>query len=372
MKIKSLVYEDKSRHWSLNRVEFNDLTLLVGASGVGKTQILRAIYNITQIAQGASLNGIKWHIEFEDTDQTFYQWSGEFENLGYKDNPFEDENDTKPKITCESIVSNDIEVIKRKSTDIFFKGNPTVKLSQNQSVLALIQDKPIICMTEMFRLITFNDYTSLPKKKKATSRDLGTDPKMYPDLQSVRHSNADILIKLYLCSRVAPEVFDTIKQLFMDIFPFVENIRMRLINQNIFPSLVAVQLQLKEKDVDRWIPEKEMSLGMHRTLLQISELHLCTDGTVFLIDEFENSLGINCIDDLTSTLMTYERDLQFIITSHHPYIINNISYKNWKIVTRNGGVVTAKDATDYDIGKSKHQAFTQLINLDAYSEGIAE
>ena len=70
--------------------------------------------------------------------------------------------------------------------------------------------------------------------------------------------------------------------------------------------------------------------------------------------------------------MTYERDLQFIITSHHPYIINNISYKNWKIVTRNGGVVTAKDATDYDIGKSKHQAFTQLINLDAYSEGIAE
>jgi len=60
--------------------------------------------------------------------------------------------------------------------------------------------------------------------------------------------------------------------------------------------------------------------------------------------------------------------IQFIITSHHPYIINNIHYKNWKIVTRNGGKVSTQDADDF-MGKSKHEAFIQLINHPSYKTG---
>ncbi|MGB3265930.1 MAG: ATP-binding protein, partial [Microcoleus sp.] len=86
-------------------------------------------------------------------------------------------------------------------------------------------------------------------------------------------------------------------------------------------------------------------------------------------DEFENSLGINCIDVVTD-LIVENRNIQFILTSHHPYIINNIGMEHWKIVTRQGGVVTVKDAKDLNLGKSRHQAFTQLINLEEYSEGI--
>jgi hypothetical protein len=74
---------------------------------------------------------------------------------------------------------------------------------------------------------------------------------------------------------------------------------------------------------------------------------------------------------VTSSILTSERDLQFIITSHHPYIINNIDYHYWKLVTRNGSILKAENATKYGIGRSKHEAFTQLINLDAYAEGIA-
>ena len=109
---------------------------------------------------------------------------------------------------------------------------------------------------------------------------------------------------------------------------------------------------------------------MFRTLTHIAELYLCADDTAILIDEFENSLGINCIDELTSSIVSSDRNLQFIITSHHPYIINNIDISHWKLVTRNGGVVTATDAEKFGIGKSKHQAFTQLLNLDAYTDGV--
>jgi AAA15 family ATPase/GTPase len=108
---------------------------------------------------------------------------------------------------------------------------------------------------------------------------------------------------------------------------------------------------------------------MLKTLIHISELYLSPEGTVILIDEFENSLGINCIDVVTD-LIRENRNIQFILTSHHPYIINNIGMEHWKIVTRKGGVVTVKDAKDLNLGKSRHQAFTQLINLEEYNEGI--
>ena len=104
--------------------------------------------------------------------------------------------------------------------------------------------------------------------------------------------------------------------------------------------------------------------------MHISELYLSTEGTVILIDEFENSLGVNCIDVVTDLLIE-NRELQFIITSHHPYIINKIGMEHWKIVTRKGGIVTAKDVKEFNLPKSRHQAFMQLMNLDAYREGIA-
>jgi hypothetical protein len=41
----------------------------------------------------------------------------------------------------------------------------------------------------------------------------------------------------------------------------------------------------------------------------------------------------------------------------------------WKIVSRKGGVVTVKSAKELNLGKSKHQAYLQLINkLETYNE----
>ncbi|MDM8527422.1 hypothetical protein QUF58_04350 [Anaerolineales bacterium HSG24] len=43
MRIKQFSYENKRLGWKLNPVEFSTVNLLVGASGVGKTQILDAL-----------------------------------------------------------------------------------------------------------------------------------------------------------------------------------------------------------------------------------------------------------------------------------------------------------------------------------------
>jgi predicted ATP-dependent endonuclease of OLD family len=111
-------------------------------------------------------------------------------------------------------------------------------------------------------------------------------------------------------------------------------------------------------------------MGLLKTLAHITEIHLLAEGSILLIDEFENSLGVNCIDVVTE-LLNDRKDIQFIITSHHPYIINKIPMQHWKIITRKGSVVTATNATDYEeLSGSRHKVFTQLINLPEYTEGI--
>ena len=68
MKILELAYEDKATGWKLNPVQFSDLNLLVGVSGVGKTKILKAILNIKKIVEGESLYSVKWSIDFLTND----------------------------------------------------------------------------------------------------------------------------------------------------------------------------------------------------------------------------------------------------------------------------------------------------------------
>ncbi|PJD98630.1 MAG: hypothetical protein CK427_16925 [Leptospira sp.] len=102
---------------------------------------------------------------------------------------------------------------------------------------------------------------------------------------------------------------------------------------------------------------------MIRTLTHLGDIFLWPQNTVIIIDEFENSLGVNCLDVVTENIITEQDKLQFILTSHHPYIINNININNWKIVTRKGGKVSTHNASKFNLGSSNHEGFIKLINL---------
>ncbi|MDJ0515668.1 MAG: AAA family ATPase [Trichodesmium sp. MO_231.B1] len=114
--------------------------------------------------------------------------------------------------------------------------------------------------------------------------------------------------------------------------------------------------------MSNWILPPHISSGMFKTLMYISELYLSPEGSIILIDEFENILGVNCLNSVTDLILENPR-LQFIITSHHPYIINNIGNKYWKIVTRQGNTVKVKQPEELGISQSRHQGFIDLINI---------
>lgn len=386
MYIKSLIYEDQSTDWKLELIEFKPLTLLVGVSGVGKTQILKALLNLQRISRGSSLNGLKWEIDFTTSTGHDCKWSGAFENKGFVSefiskinetiNEKENEKD-KPYIDNEQLFIDGALIVDRHKEGILFNDKETVKLSQQESVISLLkEEEQIKDIHEDFKKILFDDNAgdSSRFERFGFDTEIKSKSKKYKGLQSIRNSNENIKTKLCLLYKNQKKSFEEIVDNFVSIFPHVEDVKIEPISDDHKKIPVFLReipfIQIKEKNVSHWIEEFKMSSGMLRTLIHIAELYLCSDDTIILIDEFENSLGINCINQITNSILVSERNLQFIITSHHPYIINDIGLSHWKIVTRKGGIVTAIDAEEFGIGKSKHQAFTQLANLTAYSEGI--
>jgi len=111
MKLKSIEYINIEQEWGFEKIVFFDLTLLVGVSGVGKTQILRSIHALKKIATGSNENGVKWEVEFETLKGNIYRWIGEFENLKSTDelsDLFDSDKDAvKPKIIFEQLFFND-------------------------------------------------------------------------------------------------------------------------------------------------------------------------------------------------------------------------------------------------------------------------
>lgn len=382
MQIKKFSFTDRTMGWELQPLSFDQLTLLVGASGVGKTRILRSILDVRRIATGKSINGVNWHIEFLAGSGRKYTWEGSFEDKGFSAENifgFDDEDEKeKPRIERERVYIDDKLVIDRNTDGILFNGTKTVKLSKNESAVFLLREEEQIQEAyQEFDKVIFDDNANDINRlasRLAFDEEVEDKIKKYQSIKTIRECNENVELKLYFTYKNQKEYFEDISQSFTDVFPYVEEIKIESISQNkkILPFFIREMpfIQIKEKGIENWIPQTRMSSGMLRTLVHIAELYLCADSSLILIDEFENSLGINCIDELTSSIVSAERNLQFIITSHHPYIINNIKPKDWKIITRKAGSVISHDAGEFNFDKSKHKAFTQLINLDLYSEGV--
>ena len=95
MKIQSISFKNNVSGWSIDSLLLQNLSLFVGASGVGKTQILNAITTLKDIALGASRNGVEWEVRFEQESKS-YVWVGAFASNNNDDVRFFEER--KPSL----------------------------------------------------------------------------------------------------------------------------------------------------------------------------------------------------------------------------------------------------------------------------------
>ncbi|MFI4910381.1 MAG: AAA family ATPase [Sedimentisphaeraceae bacterium JB056] len=378
MKIIKFSFQDNLHQWQLDPIEFKGFNLLVGVSGVGKTQILSSLRTTVDIAKGHEFNGISWSISFSTDNDKTYKWSGEFETLiNEQSDGFEEDLyglSRKPKIKKERLESSGEVIIDRRGSKITLCDNTIPILCPHQSALYLLRYEPRVSPASLaFEQVINSDTVKTVQNTYLYHIHTVTDViKKFNTLEKIQATKFNTLVKLSLLNHCSPDFFEEIKEEFIGIFPQVEDIKIETSQQNFEDkTLITHNLLLKEKGIRGWVDQARISSGMYKTFLQLAQMHLWPRNSVIIVDEFENSLGINCIDALTDAIMSHPGDLQFIITSHHPYIINNISPDHWKVVQRRFDRVTTSDAKSLGLGKSNHEAFIQLINNDKYIDGIS-
>ncbi len=111
---------------------------------------------------------------------------------------------------------------------------------------------------------------------------------------------------------------------------------------------------------------------MQKIFLLALDIFLMPDGGIILIDEYENSLGINALNIFPDLIYDTNINCQYLISSHHPYIINRVPIEDWLVFNRKGTFVRIKSGKELKdkYSKSNQQNFIKLINDPFYTEGI--
>jgi predicted ATPase len=332
---------------------------------------------LKSIANGNTLNGIKWSRDFLDSKEKQYSWSGEF---SVTDEIAEDDDDLKENkstIISENLVCDDEVLIERKGNIIKFKNQDVPKLLPNKSAIYLLKEDPIDNIVNEINKILLYDHTySMGIQDSFFGYDKTKMSTEYKSTNDIFNSKLNIPTKLVWASINDKILFSKIEKIFCDIFPFIEGIRIDILDNTDLSAAPpffrdALFIQIKEKNIEKWIPQFKISSGMFNALMHLCELYLCAENSIILIDELENSLGINCLGPISDEIVDNTKNTQFIITSHHPTIINSIEYNSWKVVTRNANNVLVSKY-DVDTMESAHDPYVQLINSIQYSDGIVK
>jgi len=375
MKIKSFTFNSTNQNWNIEEVYFDDLNLLVGASGVGKTRILRALDLICDVAKDKKrkLDDVQWSINFSHLGKN-YRW--ELKTSNSIDEAFSSEPG-QAEIVYEKLIevkdSCEAEILHRTTTESKLNNEKLPKLKRTESAITLLAEEDSIApIAEAFKRFIFNEtpqrvVVSVPfdPNNVSMSSDSELTDSEHIDVEKFKETSVDTptVFKAFFLQKLFPDLFDEIKESYIDIFPSVKDVRVTINRES--SNQHRLLFEIEEDDSGNWISQQHISSGMYRTLTYLIEILAAPEESVVVIDEFENSLGINCMPELTDFILDKSPKLQFILTSHHPYIINNIPWKTWQVVSRVDNKIRSRKAVDIPElnTASSLDKFTQLVNL---------
>jgi DNA repair ATPase RecN len=209
MKINQIIYYDKELEWQFEPIQFSELTLLVGVSGVGKTQILKSIMNLRKIARGHSVNGVKWDTSFSVGNNN-YRWQGEFE---FDTNPIspllvEDSENEKNRIISERLSLNDKNIIDRTNNEIILNDKKLPKLSPFQSAVEILsEEEDIAPVKNGFNRIVYDDQSRETSANEIYPLIYAQYSNKISSLEQLQESNLPIQIKLALAYKHRHQAF---------------------------------------------------------------------------------------------------------------------------------------------------------------------
>ncbi len=372
MKIVEYKYSDgPNGGWNYSKIALGNINLFVGESGSGKTKLLNTIFNIGSfiISSQPGTRGV-WEFEF-DIEGVRYSWH----YMNSNGNKIEKEIITQG-------IGNDKKIIVDRTADKFlFHTTPLPKLSSQVSAICLLKEEPEIeKLFNGFGKIMRRNFFSNELEKAA---EYGNIP---AEILSKITNTKDIKLlaqimplssRLYILNRVFPDKYNQICNYFKSIFKTIQTCELPNFS-TVYPEIsdglphTIPVFAVREKGVKNLIGLNELWSGMQKVLLLLTDIMTLSGEDIYLLDEYENSLGINAINFFPDFLIQHGGNNQFIITTHHPYLINNMPIKDWYVFHRSGSDVAIMHGKELEsrYGTSKQKAFVQLINDPFYSQGV--
>ena len=363
VKIQWIEFENLKTGLRIERIYFNrDVTLLVGLSGAGKTQILNAVEYSLNLAVDKDVILRPYRVGLGIIiDQEEYEWFYEIKKTTEQGLIMEEEG--RYGFFYEKLLRDGAMVFERKNTEVTVLGYEKVPQPKKDESLILqySEDK------NFGKLIAGIHKLYSVEMELAIRGGLGSEnfrrlkSKVIDRIESERQtefkmfSHLPVAMKLYVAKRYYPglyiKIFDAVKELFVEL----EDID---VEEDTVREMYLVSIQVYGKK----LLQVDISNGMLKTIYYMVELFTMSEDSLVLIDEFENGLGVNCIDVLSELMLSERNDLQFIITSHHPKIINAIYEGKWRIIDRDRCIVKNSGSQAYGIGNSQHDAYFNLMN----------
>jgi hypothetical protein len=367
--MKILDYEFSSADWKFNKVNFQNVNLIVGDSGAGKTRLLNTMFNLgVYVAQSKlGVGDSHWKLKLEVGKDNYF-W--EVTTL---------RNNNESSVQSETIYLNDTLILKRGDGEIVFNGQTLPKLPRDMlSVSTLKEEGSIRPLYQGFsRIMRRNFFTDELEESSgiyAVNQQLLNQIGEKRDIYELYKANLGLNPKLYILNVFFPEIYEKILIYFKDAFQYIRDIA--ILDSSQFNLLNvpgnAPIFCIKETHVDKWVQLPDLSSGMQKALLILTDLFTQPKDGIYLIDEYENSLGVGPINLLPNLLFSENINTQIFITSHHPYIISKFPVENWFVAHRRGSEVSFSYGDDlvnkYSV--SVQDKYIQLINDPLYSEGI--
>ncbi len=363
--------------FTISKTSFGRINLLVGDTGTGKTKFINTLFNLgVDIATNNNkIHYGSWNISFKIKKKT-YELSIVIKKVPVPSElQFFEEN-------LYEIQAGDLKIpiIERNENTFVFNGTTMPKMDRSQSCIKLLNEEEIIApiyksfCNIIIRRFSQEGLDSICQLQQMP-QNMFDKPKKDFSIERIFQSNFGLNLLLYLLSKHHTDLYIQICEYYKSIFPFI--LETAILDFNDIHKDIAIPGKvpifcIKEKGTKNWIELHDLSSGMQKVLILLTDLFVTPEGSIYLIDEYENSLGISAINVFPEIFYDIEKDIQLFITSHHPYIINNIPIKDWFVFHRKANQITIKHGEELieRYSKSKQEAFVKLINDPFYRDGI--
>ncbi len=363
VRIRWIEFENLKTGLKIERINFNkDITLLVGLSGVGKTQVLNAVKYSLKLAvdKNVILRPYRVGLGILLNDDA-YEWFYEINEIDKDELIINKESSYE--FSFEKLLCNGKIIFERKNEKVRVIGYDKIPQPKKDESLILqySEDENLVNLISGIRKLYSVDIElavrgGIRSESFSRLKSKVTDTiKNEKNVEFKTFSHLPVPLKLYIAKRYYPELYIKIFEAVRELFIEIEDID---VEEDSIREMYLVSIQVYGKK----LLQHDISNGMLKTIYYIVELFTMSKDSLVLIDEFENGLGVNCIDLLSELMLSERNDLQFIITSHHPKIINAIDKDKWRIIDRDNCIVKNRGSLDYGIGNSQHDAYFNLIN----------